>query len=84
MSISSRYQNYDAQELTKIQRIGKVLINGGNNIMERKNLLIGTIAILFLVVYLICWVIIKKSLELIVSNAGLALTTIFYLWSNRN
>ena len=84
LSISSRYQNYDSQELTKIQRIGQALINRGNNIMERKNLLIGTIAILCLVVSLICWVLRQQSIALIVSNAGLALTTIFYLWSNRN
>ncbi|MFD0728640.1 hypothetical protein [Bombilactobacillus mellis] len=52
--------------------------------MERRNLLIGTIAILCLVVSLICWVLRQQSIALIVSNAGLALTTIFYLWSNRN
>ncbi|MCO6542219.1 MAG: hypothetical protein J6584_08265 [Lactobacillus sp.] len=52
--------------------------------MERKNLLIGTIAILCLVASLICWVLKQQSLALIISNAGLALTTIFYLWSNRN
>lgn len=52
--------------------------------MERKNLLIGSIAILCLVVSLICWILRQQSIALIVSNVGLALTTIFYLWSNRD